>query len=74
MRSGMHVIMQLDDETFWRYPTECNYLVWYAPAVGASVREEKRSQWRDKGGAGRDGDITRDRTRSSSSVSFTRGR
>ncbi len=23
---------------------------WYAPAIGASVREEQRSQWRDKGG------------------------
>lgn len=47
---GMNVIMSLDDETFWRYPTECNYIVWYAPAIGASVREERRSQWRDKGG------------------------
>jgi hypothetical protein len=47
---GLRVIMQMDDETFWRFPTECNYLVWYAPAVGASVREDKRSQWRDKGG------------------------
>jgi len=47
---GMHVIMQLDDETFWRYPTQCDYVVWYAPAVGAAVREERRSEWRDKGG------------------------
>ncbi len=47
---GMNVIMQLDDETFWRFATQCNYIVWYAPAVGASVREERRSQWRDKGG------------------------
>jgi hypothetical protein len=47
---GMNVIMQLDDETFWRFPTQCNYIVWYAPAIGASVREERRSQWRDKGG------------------------
>jgi hypothetical protein len=47
---GMNVVMQLDDETFWRFPTECNYIVWYSPAVGASVREERRSQWRDKGG------------------------
>jgi hypothetical protein len=47
---GLRVFMQLDDETFWRYPTECNYVVWYAPAVGAAVREERRSQWRDKGG------------------------
>lgn len=47
---GMNVIMQLDDETFWRFGTECNYVVWYAPALGAPVREERRSQWRDKGG------------------------
>lgn len=46
----LKVIMQLDDETFWRYPTQCDYVVWYAPAVGAAVREERRSQWRDKGG------------------------
>jgi hypothetical protein len=46
----MRVIMQLDDETFWRFPTQCNYLIWYAPAVGAPVREQKRSEWRDKGG------------------------
>jgi hypothetical protein len=46
----MRVNMQLDDETFWRWPTECNYAVWYAPEVGAAVREERRSQWRDKGG------------------------
>ncbi len=45
----LRVIMQLDDETFWRYATECNDLIWYAPAIGAVVREQKRSQWRDKG-------------------------
>jgi hypothetical protein len=44
----MRIIMQLDDETFWRYATECNYLVWYAPAASAVVREEKRSSYRDK--------------------------
>lgn len=47
----MRIFMQMDDETFWRYPTECNYLVWYAPALGAPIREQKTSQWRDKGGA-----------------------
>jgi hypothetical protein len=45
----MRVIMQLDDEEFWRWPTEGNYVVWYAPEVGNAVREERRSQWRDKG-------------------------
>ena len=46
----MRIFMRLDDGTFWRYPTECNYLVWYAPAVGAMVREEQRSQYREKSG------------------------
>ena len=46
----MRVLMTLDDETVWRFPTQANYLIWYAPAVGASIREQKRSEWRDKGG------------------------
>jgi hypothetical protein len=46
----MRIIMTMDDETFWRWPTECNFLVWYAPAVGATVLEQKRSHYREKGG------------------------
>lgn len=46
----MRVILRLDDETFWRWPTEGDYLVWYAPAIGAIVQEQKRSSYRDKGG------------------------
>ena len=45
----MRVLMRLDDEEFWRYPTTCNYLIWYAPAVGAPVREEKDAEYREKG-------------------------
>ena len=45
----MQIIMQLDDETFWRYPTECTYMLWYAPAVNGWVRQEQRSQYREKG-------------------------
>jgi hypothetical protein len=41
--------MRLDDEEFWRGPTQCNYLVWYAPSVGASVREEKSAEYWEKG-------------------------
>ena len=44
----MRVIMRLDDETFWRTATECNYEIWWAPAVGASVREVKSAFYRDK--------------------------
>jgi hypothetical protein len=53
----MQVVMRLDDETFWRWPTTCNYAVWYAPAVKAVVREERNAQYVEKssdssGGAG----------------------
>jgi len=41
----MRVFMRLDDEEFWRYPTDCNYEIWYAPAAGASVREVKRAEY-----------------------------
>jgi hypothetical protein len=50
----LRVFMRLDDEEFWRGPTQCNYLVWYAPAVGASVREEKSAEYWEKG-SNRDG-------------------
>jgi hypothetical protein len=45
----LRVLMRLDDEEFWRYPTECNYLLWYAPAVRGIVREEKDAQYLEKG-------------------------
>lgn len=45
----LRVIMRLDDEEFWRYPTTCNYLIWYAPAVGAPVREEKDAEYFERG-------------------------
>lgn len=46
----LRVIQRLDDETVWRNATECSYLLWYAPAVGATVREEKDCQYTEKGG------------------------
>ena len=45
----LDIVMTLDDETFWRFPTQCQYRAWYAPAVGGIVSETKRSQWIDKG-------------------------
>ncbi len=44
----MRVIMDLDDETFWRSATNCNNVIWYAPALGAAVREHDESKWREK--------------------------
>jgi len=46
----LRVIMRLDDETFWRHATECTYLVWYAPAIGAAVREIRNADYLEKGG------------------------
>lgn len=46
----LHVIMQLDDEEFWRRPTHCNYVLWYAPAVRNFVRESKDAQYIEKSG------------------------
>ena len=45
----LRIFMRLDDEEFWRGPTQCNYLVWYAPSVGATVREEKSAEYWEKG-------------------------
>jgi hypothetical protein len=42
------VIMRLDDEEFWRWPTDCTYTVWYAPAAKASVREVKRADYLER--------------------------
>jgi len=46
---ALRVLMRLDDEEFWRGPTMCNYLVYYAPAVGAMVRAEKNAEYWEKG-------------------------
>jgi len=47
---SMQVFMRLDDETFWRFATTCNYAVWYAPATKSVVREERAAQYVEKGG------------------------
>ena len=44
----VRVFMTLDDEEFWRTATRCNYLIWYAPSVGAPVRQEKDAEYFDK--------------------------
>jgi len=68
----MRVFMQLDDEEFWRQATHCDYLVWYAPAVGAPVREQKNSYYFEKGDL-RDTAYVRSQYTTIELVSFTRG-
>lgn len=48
---SMQVIMQLDDDMFWRTAIECDYRVWYAPAVRAVVRAVLDAGYREKDGA-----------------------
>jgi len=44
----LRYLIQLDDATLWRNATQCDYVVWYAPEVGAMVREQKRSHYLPK--------------------------
>lgn len=46
----LDIIMRMDDEEFWRWPTDCTYSVWYAPAAKNAVREVKRAGYVEKGG------------------------
>ncbi len=44
----LRINMRLDDGEFWRQPTDCNYVVWYAPAVKAAVREIRRAEYQER--------------------------
>jgi hypothetical protein len=46
----LNVVMHLDDDEFWRFPTDCTYTVLYAPAAKAAVREVRRADYLTKGG------------------------
>ena len=69
----LNVLLRLDDETFWRWPTECTYVLWYAPAVGATVREEKYAYYSEKGGLNGGGRLETQRA-TVELVSFVRDR
>jgi hypothetical protein len=47
---ALRVYMHLDDDEFWRERSDCTYLLWYAPAVRATVREVKMAEYREKSG------------------------
>jgi hypothetical protein len=44
----LRVSMRLDDDEFWREATQASYVLWYAPAVRATVREEKQAEYRER--------------------------
>jgi len=45
----MRTIMQVDDNNPFRFPTQCNYVTWFAQEVGATVRETKYATYRERG-------------------------
>jgi len=69
----MRVFTRLDDEEFWRWATEGNYLVAYAPAVRGVVREDKEAQYLEKGGALNGINVIRSQHTTLELVSFTPG-
>ena len=71
---SMQVVMRLDDETFWRWPTTCNYAVWYAPAAHGVVREELRAQYAERDGGLDGGAVVRTQYGVLELISFTPGR
>lgn len=70
----LQVLMRLDDETFWRYATMCNYAAWYAPAARAVVREELDAQYAERDGGLEGGASVRTQHGTLQLVSFTPGR
>jgi hypothetical protein len=41
----MRVVTRLDDGEFWRQPTQCSDVLWYAPDVRNVVRAERDAQY-----------------------------
>jgi hypothetical protein len=71
---SMQVIMRLDDGEFWRFATNCNYAIWYAPAVRGTVREERDAQYLEMGGDTGTGGVIRTQHGVLELISFTPGK
>jgi hypothetical protein len=39
----------VDDNNPFRFPTNCNYVVWWSEQAGAMVRETKYATYRERG-------------------------
>jgi hypothetical protein len=48
---AVRVLMQLNLNDPFRFPTQCNYLLWWAPAAGATVHETREATYRERGDA-----------------------
>lgn len=45
----MRTIMSVDDNNPFRWPYQCNYVTWWAPEVGNTVRETKYATYLERG-------------------------
>jgi hypothetical protein len=45
----MRTIMSVDENNPFRFPFQCNYLTWWSPEAGATVRETKFATYRERG-------------------------
>jgi len=70
----LYVIAHLDDEEFWRYPTECRNTVWYSPAIRGTVREERHARYLEKSRDPSGGGMVTTLSAVAELVSFTPGK
>ena len=68
----MRTLMSVDENNPFRWPFQCNYDVWWAPAVGAMVREFKTATYRERGD-GRDAVDIRAQSTTVELASYQRG-
>ena len=45
----MRTIMSVDDNNPFNWPTQCDYVTWWAPEVGGKVKETKYATYRERG-------------------------
>jgi hypothetical protein len=45
----MRTLMSVDDNNPFNWPTECDYVTWYAPEVGDKVKDTKYATYRERG-------------------------
>jgi len=68
----MRILMSCNVNNPFRFPTQCNYVVWWAEKAGAMVRETKYAEYRERGD-GMDAATIRAQNTVIELASYTRG-
>ncbi|MEO8506889.1 MAG: hypothetical protein ABI593_04595 [Betaproteobacteria bacterium] len=69
----LRILMSVDDNNPFRFPTNCNYVVWWSEQAGAMVRETKYATYRERGDS-REAVEIRAQNTTMELASYTRGR